>query len=562
MPDAINPAPIGVARWIKVEDLPAPRPDQEARCTCEVLQGVVAKLGNFEVVSTAPITSGRYEAAPPPFLVNGVAFPAVTVEDLPDFWEVRIVSRGPRHVTTITVWAPRRWNGRFLGTFGGGNRTDSIFGVPESMRGVGLSTAVRNGFAAAKTDGGNRDPRFADWGLIEGTNEIDWELTKNWIDRSTHEMTVVGKAITEAIYGEPPRYSYAAGCSGGGRQALVEAQRYPGDYHGIWSSDPAINWTKFIPGELWPALVMKELGAPLAPDKMDAFRVAAIDACDGVDGLRDGIVGAFDPCTFDARTLVGQDTPAGVITETDAAAMNKIWEGPRTADGDFLWYGLRPGSESWGRSPLSGGLCSVAEVDGKLEPQPFEIATSYIKSWLVRDAAWDWKTLTFDGFEALFEQSVREMADCAADEADLSAFAAAGGKLILSHGANDQLIPAEGSIDYYRRVIDETGSEEDVKTFARLFVSEGDGHAHSNMPGPGLTPAEAMTALMQWVEAGIAPEEITCSTVDLPTGAVIATRPVYAYPMVPEYRGQGDPDHKASFAPTHYAKRAGSLVDG
>jgi hypothetical protein len=380
-------------------------------------------------------------------------------------------------------------------------------------------------------------------------------LTENWIHRSTHEMTVVGKAIAEAIHGRPPRFSYVAGCSGGGRQAMVEAQLYPQDYDGIWASDPAINWNAFCVAGLWPPVVMKDVSV-LAPAKFEAFRTAAIEAADGIDGLRDGIIGAFDPCDFDAHALVGQATPAGPITEADARAMTMIWDGPRRRNGDFLWHGLGRGNESWGNNWASTGNCMTKEVDGKLEPEPFFISTAYVAAWLVKDRTWDWRKLTLDNFEELFDQSITEMAWGESSNPDLSGLRASGGKLMISHGACDNVIPCMGSVDYYRRVIELTGSEEATRQFARLYISEGDGHGASRDPGPGLTVADGMSALMQWVEAGEAPDAVICRVVDIPTGKIKATRPTYAYPMVPQYRGEGDGNDAASFAPVQMADRA------
>lgn len=557
MSSMMSIAPTGLARWVTMDAHSVPPAGIEERCTRDYLQKAIAHLGNVEVVAASIITAGQYEMPRPPYDLPGIPLPErMMIGDLPHFCDVCVHVRGPSgHVAKVMVWVPLHWNGRFLGSVGGGNRTESLLLMPEFLRTLTLPAALRNGFATAQTDGGNRDRRASEWGLIEETGELDWELIQNCAHRSTHDMTVIGKAVTTAIHGSAPKYSYIAGCSGGGRQALMEAQRYPEDYDGIWSSDPAINWTKFVPADLWPALVMKELGV-LPPAKLEAFRVAAIDACDGLDGLRDGIIGAFDPCDFDARTLIGQSTAAGVITATDAEVMMKIWEGPRTRSGDFLWYGLRPGAESWGNNWAATGVCSTGEVEGKVEPKPFDIATAYMRAWVVKDLQWDWRTLTFEQFETLFERSVRELSDIATDSPDLSAFRARGGKLIISHGANDQVIPAAGSVDYYRRVIETIGSEHETKTFARLFITEGDGHGTSLDPGPGVTLADAMTALMKWVEEEQAPDQIIAKSINYGTGAVLATRPVYSYPMVPQYRGQGNPNEASSFVPVHFSERA------
>jgi len=151
-----------------------------------------------------------------------------------------------------------------------------------------------------------------------------------------------------------------------------------------------------------------------------------------------------------------------------------------------------------------------------------------------------------------------DLAHVEADDPDLSRFRDAGGKLILTHAANDQLILVDGSIGYYRRVIDVIGGEKATKEFARFFVSEGDGHCLCLHPGPGILAADAMAALMRWVEQGIAPDEILAKEIDVMSGDVLATRPVYAYPMVPQYRGKGDAKDAASFRPVHLSERGRS----
>src|SRR3974390_74588 len=495
-------APDGLAQWVSSRTQPIALCDVEARCTPKFLEQAIGHLGNAEIVSATVNTTGQYAAKLPPYPLP-FPFPLpdpFIISDLPPFCDVVAAVKTPGgHMATVIVWVPLAWNGRFLGTAGAGNRTDSSFISLDTMRGMSMPVALRNGFATARTDGANSSDKPIEWGLDENTGKIDWDLTEQWIHRATHEMTLIGKAVTEAIHGRAPQYSYLAGCSGGGRQALVEAQRYPTDYDGIWAADPAINWTKFILAEIWPSLVMKEL-AVIPPAKFEAFKEAALEACDGIDGLRDGIVGPLDSCTFDPRRLIGKPTPAGEITAKDAEAMQKIWEGPRGSDGRFLWYGIGIGNESWGTPLMPIGLCVAQEIDGKLQPAPFEIPPGYIRTWLLKDLSWDWKTLSFKQFEQLFEQSVREMAMAASDDPDLSKFRAAGGKLILSHGSYDPVIPFMGSVDYYRRIIEAIGSEQATREFARLFICEGDGHGTSRPNGPGLTMASAMAALMNWVE--------------------------------------------------------------
>ncbi|MFM5923481.1 MAG: tannase/feruloyl esterase family alpha/beta hydrolase [Novosphingobium sp.] len=516
-------------------------------CTAARIQRTLSHLGAARVVSATVNSSGAYQLAPTPSELPQT-IPSQPIEGLPPFCDVRIEWRGngnpPAH---ITVWVPLEWNGRFIGTLGAGNRTQLPAVMPPNLRVTTLSSALRDRFAAASTDGGNRDSRLADWGLLEGTREIDWQLTENWVHRSTHEMTLVAKAVIRAIHGSEPKYSYAIGSSGGGRQALVAAQRYPSDYNGVWTSDPAINWTRAIPAMLWPALVMNELGA-LGPAKLEAFRQAAVTACAGTGGLRDSVLGSFDPCDFDPHRMVGTDTAEGHITERDAEVMARIWQGPRSPDGSFLWFGLRPGAESWGNNALARGLCMTEMVGGVRRPIAFPLAVDYLKAWVLRDPDWDWRTLELAGFADLFERSVSELPYLAADDADLSAFRTCGGRIIMSHGADDEVLPAAGTISYYRQVIEATGSLDATREFARLFVSEGDGHSAPTERGPGLRTAEPLAALIDWVEHNRAPDSLIARKLDPETGRITASKPVYAYPFAARYAG-GPPDEAESYEP-------------
>ncbi|GAA2234493.1 tannase/feruloyl esterase family alpha/beta hydrolase [Promicromonospora sukumoe] len=514
-------------QWVTMAEAPASA-DVIERCNTVTIQQHLAGFGELEVVSATVNTTGQADAPRMP----GTEGPpiAAVVTGLPDFCDVRVHHRTPGgHVAHITVWVPLTWNRRFLGTGGGGNRTTGMWFSDQRMRIAELPVALRNGFATASTDAGNRDPRFADWGLDEATRKLDRELVRNWAYRGTHDMTVVGKAVTEAIHGSAPEYSYFQGESGGGRQALMEAQRYPDDYDGIWSADPAINWTKMIAASMWPALVMKEARNPIPAAKFNAFRAGATAALDGVDGLDDGIVGATDLRDYDPHRLVGTATSAGTITTADADVVQQIWAGPTTPTGKRLWFGLRPDTESWGENLNGAGLCQVDEVDGELVISPFVMPVAWFGGWLLRDPSWDWTTLTHERYLSLFDQGVREFAEVATDDPDLSRFRDSGGKLLLTHAGNDEVIFPEGTIDYYRRVQDRMDGADEVATFARLFLSPGDGHGHCTGTGPGLTLAAGMVALMEWVENGTTPESIVAHRFTRDTAAATMTRPLLPY---------------------------------
>jgi hypothetical protein len=345
-------------------------------------------------------------------------------------------------------------------------------------------------------------------------------------------MTLAAKDVIRAYYGTDPAHSYFNGCSTGGRQGVMEAQRFPDEYDGIVAGAPVINFPEMQTGQIWGQLAMLASVNPVAPCKFEAALAAAIEACDTVgDGVRDGVIGDPLACGFDPGTLVGRDTPCGPITAADVDVIRKIGEGPRRADGGFLWYGLAPGA------PFAG-LHDTVEVDGRLEGKPFQYDLWWLGLFLAQDRRWDWKTLTPASFEAFFDQAVRQYNDVlGADNPDLSAYAASGGKLLLWHGAADFGVPFQGTVDYYERVQATLGADR-AQEFVRLFLAPGVGHCRG---GAGAQPADPLAALVDWVENGKAPATLHGERLD-ENGVATATRPICPYPTVARSNGQGAPD--------------------
>lgn len=348
-------------------------------------------------------------------------------------------------------------------------------------------------------------------------------------------MTVVGKTLTQAFYGKAPRYSYFVGGSTGGRQGLMEAQRYPNDYDGILSACPAINFHRFVPASLWPQVVMLATTNFVPKTKLDAATAAAVKACDSSDGVTDGVIDAPVRCAWDPKALIGTKVGEDAFTEADAEVIRKIWQGPRAQDGTFMWHGLERGADMFafagtGGSPLQG--------------RPFSISLDYLKFFLVQDPKWDWTTMTPAGFEQLWKQSVEQYnAVFGTDDPDLTRFRDRGGKIIIYHGLADQLIPAEGTIDYYKRVQPQMGGAERTAQFARLFLVPGVDHGFR---GVGPAPAGLSEAILRWVEEGKAPEMLSAELRDS-SGKVIRTRPVFPYPNVAKYKGSGSTDEAENF---------------
>jgi len=432
------------------------------------------------------------------------------VDDANGMCRVTAVVTHPPAQDRVKIWIGlplTDWNGRFQGTGGGG----FLGGHPNSLRGP-----VRQGFSAGATDTGHEggSGRFA----LDASGRQDWQAIIDNAYLGIHEMTVVGKALTQAFYGKPPRYSYFVGGSTGGRQGLMEAQRFPDDYDGILSGCPAINWHRFVPSSLWPQVVMLATTNFVSKAKLDAATAAAIAACDEEDKVKDGVIDDPFRCGYDPKALVGTRLGEDTFTEADAEVIRRIWEGPRTREGGFMWHGLERGADLFPYAATSGS---------PLEGKPFSIALEYWLYYLAQDPKWDWRTLTYAGFEQLWTKSVEQYgAVLGTDDPDLTRFRDRGGKVIIHHGLADQLIPAAGSVDYYKRVQQRMGGAEATAAFARLFLVPGVDHGFR---GPGGQPTGLREALIRWVEQGEAPDEISAEKRDA-DGTVLRTRTLFPYP--------------------------------
>ncbi|WP_460682927.1 tannase/feruloyl esterase family alpha/beta hydrolase [Modestobacter lapidis] len=436
--------------------------------------------------------------------------------DLPAFCRVALTVEP---MVDIAVWLPvETYNGRFQAVGGGGYAGTISYPA--------MATALRDGYATASTDTGHSTPggSFA----LAAPGDLDEQLIEDFASRSLFQLTEKAQTLVGAFYGMPAEYSYWNGCSTGGRQGLMLAQQLPDGYDGILAGAPAINWDRFIPAELWPQVVMQqELGGPIAPCKLEAATRAVVAACDTLDGVADGVLDDPRRCDFQAASLVGQPTDCGEFTDVDARVVQAIWDGARTVDGTRLWYGLAPG----------------APLQGLAGPQPFPITVDHHRYWIEQDPNWDWQKLDYAGFEENFAASQQLFNEViGTDDPDLSAFRHSGGKVLIWHGWNDQLIFPEGTIDYYERVVDTVGNLHRAQDFARLFMAPGVEHCSG---GAGADQFDMFGELVAWVEDGAAPERISAARVE--DGQQVLTRPLCLYPLVARYDGSGNPRVEASY---------------
>jgi feruloyl esterase len=491
-----------------------------------------AQLADYRLAPVYP------DAAPvcSPEDLKKVAIPnttieSVTVDERDGAVRVTAIVTHPPANDRVKVWVAlptKNWNGRFRGNGGGGFTT----GNPESLRGP-----VAQGFAAAATDGGHEggSGSFA----LHASGRLNWQEIRDFAYLGIHEMTVVGKALTQAFYGKPAKYSYFVGSSTGGRQALMEAQRYPTDYNGIFSGCPAIHWASMVPSTLWPQVVMHDARRLVSKEKLDAVTAAAVAACDRDDGVADGVIDDPDKCQWDPRAFVGTKVGDGTFTEEDANVVRRIWAGPTGHDGRFIWYGLSRGAN----------LVATGGTDGMpLKQKPFGIAVDWFRYFLTHSPGFDGTDLSAADFELLVNQSVELFGPVfSAIDPDLSAFRDHGGKVIIMHGLTDQLIPHGGTISYYDSLQKQMGGATPAADFARLYIVPGVDHGFR---GPGAAPNmfRVFQSLIEWVEEGKAPNQLLGEARD-GTGKVVRTRPVFPYPQTARYTGTGDPTDARNFVP-------------
>ncbi|MGP4045955.1 tannase/feruloyl esterase family alpha/beta hydrolase [Streptomyces sp. 2A115] len=468
--------------------------------------------------------------------INGTGVLGGTVSGVPAYCEVTVTLTHPGDgdQAKVRTWLPvSGWNGRFQGLGGAAYLAGD--------NGVALGTAVKNGYAAVTTDAGVGDALDTSWAL-NSEGQVNTALLKNFASRSQHEAAVVGKQVVDGVYGKGPAYSYFTGCSTGGRQGYMEAQRYPDDYDGILAEAPGINWDEFEVATLWPQVVMSNEKTYPSKCEFDAFTNAAVKACDSLDGVKDGLVNDPSRCDFDPRRLIGTkvvcDGKELTITAADATVVRKIWDGPRTASGKKLWSGVPIGADLWA---LAGH--TDPDADGNVAGSPFPVPAAWVKLWVAKDPSLDLSKITYSQFTKLFKQSQAEYDKViGTDDPDLSGFRKSGGKLLSWHGLADQYIPTQGTVEYREQVEREMGGTKRVDDFYRLFLAPGTNHCGLN----GLDgSADGLAALTAWVEHGKAPKTLPATLINDSQQSV--TRDLCSYPQVSRYNGHGDPAVASSF---------------
>jgi feruloyl esterase len=376
------------------------------------------------------------------------------------------------------------------------------------------------------------------------------ERAVDYLYRSKHLVTLAAKALVAAYYGQAPTRSYFNSCSNGGRQGLMEAQRYPDDYDGYVVGAPWNFQSHSNAGFVWDAQALTAPGAAISAAKLPAITAAVLAACDANDGLVDGVIANPQACNFNPASLLCQGPETNsCLTQPQLNALQKIYQGPSNPrTGAPIFPGFMIGGEA-------GWTGLVSSINGT------GLEQGYFPNLTFENPSWDYHTFNFDSDMAFADAKVGSLGNSTA--VNMSAAKNRGVKIIQYHGWNDQTLQPAYSPQYYNEVAAAMGGLSATQNFYRLFMNPGMTHCYF---GPGATSFggvgqqippvrdathDIQTALEAWVEHGIAPDRLVATkyTNDAAaTRTIQLTRPLCLYPTEPRYNGTGDPNDAANFS--------------
>jgi hypothetical protein len=474
------------------------------------------------VTSATLVPAGTFQQPAGPGLPPGVA--GAAYKDVPAFCRVQATLTPSKDSDIkVEVWLPATgWNGKFVAVGNGiwaGTLSYSAMADP-----------LKRGYAVATTDTGHAGSGMdAKWAIGHPEKLVDFGY------RAVHEMVVTGKQAITAFYGNKPKLSYWNSCSTGGRQGLMEARRYPADFDAISAMAPANPMTGLMVQSMWVGWAPRHApGAALSPATMGMVHAAVVKQCDRLDGLEDGLIEDPRHCGFDPASLACKPgETASCLAPPQVKALRMIYGGVRDASGRVIRPGWPVGSEMQ-LAMLMGGN------------EPFPVATSYFRDLVyANQPGWDWKVSDYG----------KELADARGYGADmldvqptgLEPFFARGGKLLLSHGWTDGLIPANNTVEFYTGLLGAIPAAQ--RNQVRLFMVPGMDHCGG---GEGASTFDTLGTIDGWTANGHAPERIVATRTPSPNPNAPKlppiSRPLCPYPLIARYDGHGDVNSETSFS--------------
>jgi len=500
-----------------------------------ILAGLVAGDASTRASSAIDCSVASLQQKAPPGTTIASAAIVAAEKTTPEYCRVDGHVATPGNTVSFRLGLPASWNGKFY--FAGVGGFAGTIGT--------LTPGLEKGYASASTDTGHQGAvTDASWALNNPAKRIDFAY------RGTHVTAVATKALSEAYYGSAPRHAYFDGCSNGGRQALLEAQRYPDDFDGIIAGDPSFGTL----GQLRRTMVYQTLLS--SPDhfvsaaKITLLANAVMNQCDVLDGLKDGVITDPRACTFRPETLkcAGADGPT-CLTSGELETITRFHgdlKGPGSRVLVRFPLGYEDGATGW-QSWVTGASEPERRADGTLAltgrmPLGFSFQDGYLKylAFEGADGTFDWRTFNLERDAAKLQPFMDVFSPTSPD---LSALRRRGGKLILYHGWADPAISALGTIAYYDDVMKKAGGRAQLDAFVKLFLAPGMHHCQGTGPGPNRF--DMLSALDEWIDHGTAPARVVAS--HSTAGVVDRTRPLCPYPQVARYKGTGSVDAAENF---------------
>jgi feruloyl esterase len=414
----------------------------------------------------------------------------------------------------MELWMPAQdWNGKFLAVGNGG--------WAGSIQTAAIANGLRRGYATASNDTGHKGGS-ASFALGHPEKLIDFGY------RAMHEMAVHSKSIIQAFYSRGPRLSYYQGCSTGGRQGMMEAQRYPEDFDAIIAGAPVYNVVHLNVSQVSLQVGMLKEPAKIMPQaKVRLFADAVVAACDEKDGVKDSIVSEPRMCKFDPMVLLCKDGEgADCLSRAQAENARSAYLPVTNGKGELIYPARSPGFETGWRIPTPG--------------QPLNPLFGDMPRYVGRQDS-NWDVMSFD-LETDLALALKNGGFIESRDPDLSKFKARGGKLLLYHGWADPGPAPENTINYYEAVNGKLGGSQ--SDWMRLFLMPGVGHCGG---GVGPDQADFLGTMERWRESGIAPDQITATRAGGRGGQTPMSRPLCPYPQVARYTGSGNTDDATNF---------------
>ena len=477
--------------------------------TCESLSS--QNLPHTRINRAEQVAAGAF-TPPAPEAPGGGALTA-----LPAFCRVvATLTPSPDSRIGVEVWLPvAGWNGKYQAVGNGAWRGSISYAA--------MAAALRRGYAASSTDTGH-EGGSARFGMGHPDKVIVFAY------RSVHEKTLVAKALIHSFYGKPTKFSYWTGCSAGGRQALKQAQMFPDDFDGIVAGSPGLDWSgRTAQAVHIERLLQNDERARLSAPKRELLHRAVVAACDGLDGVEDGLIENPAACTFDPGVLAckaGEDSSC--LTQAQVTTARTIYSPIVDAKTKEEIPGLARGSElgwtalGWTESARATGL-------------------DHLRYLIFADPQWSVQRFNVGADVSRLREGVSGTID--ARDPNLGRFFDRGGKLIHYHGWADPQIAPLSSTAYFNAVAAVRGGVANVHQSYRLFLAPGMGHCGG---GVGPNSFDALAALERWVEQKAAPDMILASQAR--DGQVVRTRPLCPFPQVAAYKGSGSIDDARNFA--------------